>query len=227
MKYSDEEVLKAARVLLPDYAKYELTVSVSENLIADTDEDRYYYYIYKKGKNKEIGTFSNSHIRKALASLAKVFGYCRISKPQQSIDRQIQNIKAEYPNAVIVEEAYTDPQMDRPEWDKLYKIVKTGDIIVFESVSRMSRNANEGIETYFRLYENGVQLIFLREHYIDTEVYAEILRDKIELQGTNKVELSKVLNSCFRKLAERQIRIAFEQAEKEHTVLRQQKLGRK
>lgn len=38
---------------------------------------------------------------------------------------------------------------------------------------------------------------------------------KIELQGTDEDEIFKGLNNYFRKLAERQIRIAFEQAEKE------------
>ena len=79
----------------------------------------------------------------------------------------------------------------------------------------MSRNADEGITTYFVLYEKGVQLIFLKEHYIDTDVYAENMRDKIELQGTDEDEIFKGLNNYFRKLAERQIRIAFEQSEKE------------
>lgn len=221
MQYSKEEVLKAARVLLPDYAKYDLDASVTENLLAENDEEKYYYYIYKKGKKKEIGIFFNSHIRDALKSLAKVYGYCRISRPQQSIDRQIRNIKAEYPNAVIVQEAFTGTRMDRPEWNKLCKTIKTGDIIVFDSVSRMSRNADEGVETYFELYEKGIELVFLKEHYIDTAVYAENMQDKIELKGTDEDEIFKGLNNYFRKLAERQIRIAFDQAEKEVMDLRQ------
>ncbi len=221
MPYSNEEILKAARILLPDYAKYELDAAVSENLVADTDEERYYYYIYKKGQKKEIGTFFTSHIRKALKSLAKAYGYCRISRPQQSIDRQIRNIKSDYPNAIIIQEAYTGTTMERPEWYKLLKIVKSGDRIVFDSVSRMSRTAEEGVKTYFDLYEKGIELIFLKEHYIDTEVYAENMGDKIELKGTDEDEIFKGLNNYFRKLAERQIRIAFEQAEKEVQDLRQ------
>ena len=150
-----------------------------------------------------------------------IYGYARISRKEQSIDRQIRNIKAEYPDAVIVQEAYTGTKMDRPEWNKLLKRTSTGDIIVFDSVSRMSRNADEGVETYFYLYEIGVQLTFLKEHYIDTAVYAENMRDKIELQGTDEDEIFKGLNNYFRKLAERQIRIAFEQAEKEVADLHQ------
>ena len=98
-----------------------------------------------------------------------IYGYARISRKEQSIERQIRNIKAEYPKAVIVQEAFTGTKMDRPEWNKLYKKVKPGDKIVFDSVSRMSRNADEGVQIYFELYENGIQLIFLKEKYINTE----------------------------------------------------------
>ncbi len=150
-----------------------------------------------------------------------IYGYCRISRKEQSIDRQIRNIKAEYPSAIILQEAFTGTKMDRPEWIKLYKKAKSGDVIVFDSVSRMSRSADEGVEIYFELYEKGVDLIFLKEHYIDTSVYSENMKDKIELQGTDEDEIFKGLNNYFRKIAERQIRIAFEQAEKEVQDLHQ------
>lgn len=150
-----------------------------------------------------------------------IYGYARISRPQQSIERQVRNIRKDYPSALILQEAYTGTSMDRPEWIKLYKKVKTGDVIVFDSVSRMSRSAEEGVEIYFELYEKGIQLVFLKEHYIDTAVYAENMQDKIELQGTDEDEIFRGLNNYFRKLAARQIRIAFEQAEKEVQDLRQ------
>lgn len=150
-----------------------------------------------------------------------IYGYARISRKEQSIERQVRNIKKEYPDAFIIQEAYTGTKMDRPEWGKLYNKVRTGDIIVFDSVSRMSRNADEGVATYFSLYEKDIQLIFLKERYIDTAVYAENMRDKIELQGTDEDEIFKGLNNYFRKLAERQIRIAFEQSEKEVKDLHQ------
>ena len=64
----------------------------------------------------------------------KQYGYCRISTPQQNIDRQIRNIKKEYPNALIIEEVYTGTSQDRPEWNKLYKVLKPNDTIIFDSV---------------------------------------------------------------------------------------------
>lgn len=150
------------------------------------------------------------------------YGYCRISTSKQNIERQARNIQAAYPDAVIVREIFTGTKFQgRKEFEKLLKHIQQHDTIIFDSVSRMSRNADEGVHTYFELYEKGIQLIFLKEHYIDTAVYAENLRDKIELQGTDEDEIFKGLNNYFRKLAERQIRIAFDQAEKEVADLHQ------
>lgn len=74
-----------------------------------------------------------------------IYGYCRISTPKQSIDRQIRNIKQEFPDATLIQEAYTGTKLDRKEWSRLYSNVKSGDTIVFDSVSLMSR-AEEGFQ---------------------------------------------------------------------------------
>lgn len=150
-----------------------------------------------------------------------VYGYCRISTNKQSIERQIRNISKEYPTAHIITEAFTGTKINRKEFNKLLKAVKTGDTIVFDSVSRMSRNAEDGIKLYMTLFDKGINLVFLKEHYIDTSVYAEMLTDKIELTGKIEDEIFRGINNYFRKLAEKQIRIAFEQSEKEVKDLQQ------
>ena len=53
-----------------------------------------------------------------------IYGYCRISRAKQSIERQIRNIKAVYPEAVIIEEVFTRTRIDRKEWNKLTSKVK-------------------------------------------------------------------------------------------------------
>lgn len=148
--------------------------------------------------------------------MSKIYGYCRISTKKQSIERQERNILKEYADAIIIKEAYTGTKVyGRKEFEKLLKTVATGDTIVFDSVSRMSRNSDDGIKLYMELYDKGVHLVFLKERYIDTEIYQNNLKDKIELTGTDEDEIFKGINNYFRKLAEKQIRIAFEQAEKE------------
>ncbi len=150
-----------------------------------------------------------------------VYGYCRISRAKQSIDRQIRNIKSSYPVAVIVQEVFTRTSLNRKEWQKLFKKVKSGDIIVFDSVSRMSGNATEGFEAYEELYGRGVSLVFLKEPHINTDTYRKALESNIELTGSNVDFILEGVNKYLMALAKEQIQIAFEQSEKEVQDLHQ------
>ena len=85
-----------------------------------------------------------------------VYGYCRVSTKHQRITRQITNITELYPNATLIKEFYTGTTQNRPLWDKLMKQIRSGDTIVFDSVSRMSRNAEEGFKDYKTLYERSL-----------------------------------------------------------------------
>lgn len=149
------------------------------------------------------------------------YGYTRISKAKQSIERQVRNIEREYPGAVIVREAYTGTKLDRKEWNKLFASVQTGDTIVFDSVSRMSRNADEGFAVYEELYTRGVNLVFLKEHHIDTSTYKKALESSIPMTGTSVDYILAGINRYLLELAREQIRLAFEQAEKEVEDLHQ------
>lgn len=151
-----------------------------------------------------------------------IYGYCRVSTKTQNIERQERNIKALYPKATIIKEAFTGTKIyERKAFMKLVNNLKDGDILVFDSVSRMSRNADEGISLYMELFSKGIELVFLKERYIDTQVYASNLKDRIQLTGAIEDEIFKGINSYFKALAEKQIRIAFEQAEKEVSDLQQ------
>lgn len=152
---------------------------------------------------------------------SKVWGYCRISTPKQSIERQIRNIKAAYPTAVIVEEAYTGTKIDRPAWSKLIKSVKAGDTIVFDSVSRMSRDAEEGFNTYQDLFTKEINLVFLKESYINSDTYRNALKTNIELTGTTVDYILNGINQYLLALAKEQIRLCFLQSEKEVQDLHQ------
>ena len=149
------------------------------------------------------------------------YGYCRISRPQQSIERQIRNIKAAYPEAVIVQEVFTRTRLDRKEWPKLMDRAKAGDTIIFDSVSRMSGNAAEGFAAYEELFERGVTLIFLKEPHINTDTYRKALEANIQMTGSNVDLILTGVNRYLMELAKEQIRIAFEQSEKEVSDLHQ------
>ena len=153
-----------------------------------------------------------------------IYGYVRISTKKQVITRQIANILKIYPEAKIYQEIFTGVTSNRPEWNKLKKIVKKGDTIIFDSVSRMSRNAMEGIEEYFNFFEKGIELIFLKEQYINTELYKEQLKLNKNLSVEDKDlndTIIKGIREYLIKLAEKQIIIAFNQSEKEVQDLRE------
>ncbi len=153
--------------------------------------------------------------------MCKVYGYCRVSTMKQSIERQIRNIKAQYPDAFIVTDEYTGTKLDRPGWTKLYKEVKPGQTIVFDSVSRMSRDAEDGFRVYEELFQKGVDLIFLREPYIDSDTYKKAMRSGVPMTDTDVDCILKGVNEYLMRLAKAQIRLAFEQAEKEVDDLHQ------
>lgn len=148
-----------------------------------------------------------------------LYGYVRVSTMRQKVQRQIDNIKAVYPDAVIVAEKHTGTTVDRPEFNKLIKNLKAGDTIIFDSVSRMSRTAAEGFELYKNLYEQGINLVFLKEPTINTEVFRDTAQ--VALTGTDADCIIEGVNKYLMLLAERQIQIAFDQAEKEVEDLHQ------
>ena len=144
-----------------------------------------------------------------------IYGYARISTNKQNIERQVRNISAAYPDALVIREAYTGTTVDRPQWNKLYKTVRNGDVIVFDSVSRMSRDSESGFDLYMDLFKRGVSLVFLREPMINTDVYADTLRRAIPSTGTTVDLILDGVNAFLGELAREQIRLAFEQSAKE------------
>ena len=157
------------------------------------------------------------------------YGYCRISTKKQNIERQERNIKETYPEALIRKEVYTGTKSDRKEWNKLLRALKPSDTVVFDSVSRMSRNAEEGFETYERLYNAGINLIFLKEPHINTDTYKQAIENQLQIainSGDNATDelmqsIIAALNKYILALAKKQIYLAFEQSEKEVTDLHQ------
>lgn len=155
-------------------------------------------------------------------SMCKVYGYARISRKEQNIDRQVRNIRAAFPDAIMVQEAYTGTRVDgRTQFEKLLKTVKAGDTIVFDSVSRMSRNASEGYALYERLFTQGVGLVFLKERHIDTATYKDALTNGVPMTGTTVDYILEGINKYMLALARQQIALAFAQAQKEVDDLHQ------
>lgn len=159
-----------------------------------------------------------------------IYGAVRISTNKQNMERQIRNILKAYPTAKVIKETYTGTKFQgRKDFENLIKKLQKGDILAFDSVSRMSRNCEEGCRLYADLFNNGVDIVFLKEPHINTSVYREALNEqiKIEVNTGNKAtddlvnSIVNALNKYTISLAFEQIRKCFEQAEKEVKDLHQ------
>ena len=162
--------------------------------------------------------------------MKKIYGYCRISRSEQNIQRQERNILAAYPAAVLIKEAYTGTKIEgRKEFERLLAKADNSTVIVFDSVSRMSRNAEEGFQLYQELFARGVELVFLKEPHINTETYKASMERNIASSidcgdiATNELinTITEAINRYTMKLAEKQIFLAFQQAAKEVEDLHQ------
>lgn len=154
--------------------------------------------------------------------MSKIYGYCRISTKSQSIERQIRNIKDLYSSAIIVEEAFTGTKIEgRNKFNDLLSKAKPGDIIVFDSVSRMSRNAEEGFKLYEELYNKGIELIFIKEPHINTTTYKQAMTNNVPMTNTTVDFILEGINKYLLALAKEQIKLAFIQSEKEVRDLQQ------
>lgn len=138
------------------------------------------------------------------------------------MDRQIRNLKEYNKDIVIIQEIYTGTKTEeRKAYQNLKRRLKVGDTLVFDSVSRMSRDAVEGIKEYFELCNKGIELVFLKESYINTEVYNKAKEKQIEKTGNRITDiLLSAIEEVLRVIAEEQIEKAFQQSEKEVMDLR-------
>ena len=171
------------------------------------------------------------------------FAYLRVSTKKQKLERQLTNVIKAYPELAdheerIFEDKYTGTSLDRPGWNKLYdtvtkrfesEVFAERDRIVFDEVSRMARNAKEGFALYKELFAKDIDLVFLKEPYINTESYRKamqgIIKAKIETgdKPANKMinTIMDAVNEFILNKVEQDIYQAFKQAEHEVKLLHQ------
>lgn len=159
----------------------------------------------------------------------QIIGYARVSTPTQKLSRQIDNLKKAYPDIIIIQETYSGKTQNRPKWQKLLRQCRAGNVskLVFDEVSRFSRNAEEAIKEYKELYELGIELKFLKEPHINSEVYRQASQRQINIDtSTMDADTAHLLNTVIEGLndyllavAEKQIKLAFERAQTERELL--------
>lgn len=92
-----------------------------------------------------------------------MIGYARVSKEAQNLNRQIDQLTA-YGAEKIIQEKYTGTRRDRPGIDTIFNILRPGDSLVVESISRLGRNTLDILLLVQELTTKEVQFISLKEN---------------------------------------------------------------
>lgn len=95
----------------------------------------------------------------------KLFGYARVSTTEQNLDRQIDILKREA--GIDEENIFTDKitgaTLVRPAFETLQKILREGDTVVTESLSRLSRSTKDLLNIIEDWQRRGITYISLKE----------------------------------------------------------------
>ncbi|MEK3886622.1 recombinase family protein [Bacillus sp. FSL K6-3431] len=126
----------------------------------------------------------------------KRFAYIRVSDKDQNEDRQVQTMKKEgIDDRDVFIEKMSGKNFDRPKYQLLKQLVRNGDEIVFDSITRMGRTMNETLKEYEWFVENGIQLKFIKEPMINTSD---------EQDDIIKVAIQKVILTVLAAFAEKE-----------------------
>ena len=140
--------------------------------------------------------------------MGKIYGYARVSTKNQRLDRQIKNIEDYCKDKKIEQiyrEKYTGTKMGRPQFQKLLAVVCTGDTIIFDSVSRMSRSADEGYDLYMQLLQEGIDLIFIKEKIRIAFEQAEKEVQDLHVRISEGIRTTQRLNESLPEMQRKQI----------------------
>ncbi|MCQ6282368.1 recombinase family protein [Bacillus sp. EB600] len=99
----------------------------------------------------------------------KIFGYVRVSSKEQNEARQMETMRKEgiEERDIFIDKA-SGKNFERPQYQLLKQMVREGDTVVFDSITRMGRNMDDTMKEYKWFVENGVQLRFIKESMINT-----------------------------------------------------------
>ena len=109
--------------------------------------------------------------------MANIYGYIRVSSTDQSIDRQLLALRAcVIPNANIFVDKQSGKDFNRPQYRRLTKRMKRGDLLYVVSIDRLGRNYEEILVQWrFLTKEIGVDICVLDMPLLDTRTGKDLM----------------------------------------------------
>lgn len=101
-------------------------------------------------------------------------GYARVSTQDQNLDRQLDNLRAAGCERIF-NEKMTGTKSDRPELRTMLLTLRSGDILVIDSFSRLSRSTKDLLDLVEKLTDMGVHLVSLKENLDTTTATGKLM----------------------------------------------------
>ena len=102
--------------------------------------------------------------------MSNIYGYIRVSTREQNEDRQLIALREmSVPEKNIFMDKQSGKDFNRPQYKKLVKKLKPGDLLYIKSIDRLGRNYEE-IQNQWRLLtkEKGIDIVVLDMPLLDT-----------------------------------------------------------
>ena len=134
-------------------------------------------------------------------TMPKVYGYVRVSSVDQNEDRQtIELERVGVPQENIYMDKQSGKNFDRPNYKKLVRKLREGDLLYILSIDRLGRNYEE-IQSQWRVLtkEKGIDIVVLDMQLLDT-------RQGKDLMGTFIADLVLQILSFVAQSEREQIR---------------------
>jgi DNA invertase Pin-like site-specific DNA recombinase len=101
-------------------------------------------------------------------------GYARVSTQDQNLDRQLDNLRSAGCERIF-NEKMTGTKSDRPELQTMLLTLRSGDVLVIDSFSRLSRSTKDLLSLVDRLTDMGVHLVSLKENLDTTTATGKLM----------------------------------------------------
>ena len=96
-----------------------------------------------------------------------IFGYTRVSKQEQNLDRQIDQLRG-IGCEKIFKDKITGMKRDRPQLNKMLEQLRAGDTVIITELTRFGRSVKDLLTLADQLDQMGVNLKSIKEPWADT-----------------------------------------------------------
>ena len=105
-----------------------------------------------------------------------IYGYARVSTSGQSLEAQEQELK-NFGAEKIFSDVFSGTKNNRPELDKLLKVIQAGDTLIVTKLDRIARSIVQGIQLIEKLTAQGIIINVLNLGIIDNSPTGKLIRN--------------------------------------------------